>query len=213
MHSKGVKTEMWGDKLLDAHTPDGRGQGGAFRIVEDYQTSEVYNKMPATYAAAGKIPRDVAVAHWYWSIEPDGFKYYAENGLENALYGNFSGPDVKDWDLHSREKNVHGGYISHWDLLDEDNMAREGTLTNIVYSAYPFWNVGYNNHSWKTVRDLTFGYMPYFMQSLGGRAAPSLSYKDKDFIPACLRHEKKEKILYGLGIYRIEKLFLHYHTA
>ncbi len=193
LFAKGIKTEMWADKLLDAHTGDGRGHGGACSIVEDYQTSEVYNVLSATNGAIKKIPGDVILGHWYWGLEPNGFKYFAENGFKNTMFFNFEGAGVKDWEAQSREANVRGAVLSHWDLVEEDNMAREGTLTNVVFSSIPLWNENYNNTCWDYARDMTIQYMPYFMQKLGDRDLPSLSLKPKEWVHSQLRHEMKEK--------------------
>lgn len=191
---KGIRTEMFGDKLLNAHTPDGRGQGGAFRIVEDYYTSEVYNTIQPTYRAADKIPKDILIQHWYWGIEPEGYKYFQQKGL-NIIYNNFDsfGMQLRDWETLSREPNVLGGSLSHWDLVEENNMAWDGVLTDAVCSSYSLWNESYSNFSWGKTRDMTLAYMPYFMQQLRGRNLPSLSCKPKEYLSVFVRHENKEK--------------------
>ncbi len=205
--SKGIATEMWGDKLLDAHTPDGRGQGGAFRIVENYSTSEVYNTMPATWRAVGMIPKDVRIGNWYWNIEPGGFDWYARHGLRFTGYNNFFGPDVKDWEVFSRRANVLGATVSHWDLLEEENMAREGTLTNIVYSSFPMWNQGYTNESWVKVRDLTLEFMPAFAEIVGGRRSPSRSCAPREQVTAFVRHEKRDHRYMDASVVELRSYF------
>jgi hypothetical protein len=107
---------------------------------------------------------------------------------------NFSGVDVKDWEVYSRMDTVQGGSLSHWDLVEEDTMAREGILTDIVYSSWPLWNETYTNESWEHVRDLTLASLPGFMALLGGRSLPSLSFRDRERISIQLRHEIKEHL-------------------
>jgi hypothetical protein len=192
--ARGIETEMWGDKLLNAHTPDARGQGGARRVVENYSTSEIYATMPATWGAVSAIPKDVRIGNWYWRLEPGAFDWLAGHNLRRTAYMNFSGVDVKDWEVYSRMETVQGGSLSHWDLVEEDTMAREGILTDIVYSSWPLWNETYTNGSWEHVRDLTLGYMPGFMAFLGGRSLPSLSSRDGERVSIQLRHEIKDRL-------------------
>jgi hypothetical protein len=191
---RGISVEMWGDKLLDAHTPDGRGQGGAFRIVENYETSERLATMPSTWRAVDLIPKDIRVGNWYWWIEPGAFAWLARHGLHHAVYTNVWGPGLKDWRQQSRQSNVEGGTLSHWDAVDEETMARDGILANIVYSSWPLWNERYDDACWPTVRDRTIDFMPAFRAACRGRQGPVRDAAGRTAVRFPVRHEKRDQL-------------------
>jgi len=191
--ARGIEVEMFGDKLLDARTPDGRGQGGAFRIVENYETSEVYATMPATWRAVGLIPKDVLVANWYWWIEPGASDWYARHGIGSTTFMNLWGPGFRDWDVQSRKPNVKGGVVSHWDLVEEQNMAREGTLANLVWSSALLWSEGYADDGWAGIRDRTIAFLPRFRDVLAGEELPGSSLAPVDVVTFPVRHEQRDR--------------------
>jgi hexosaminidase len=208
--SKGVKTDMFGEKLLNAYTPDGRGQGGAFKVIESYEVSKIFGFRGATFPAIKKIPKDITLLQWYWGIEPTGFEQYSENGLK-GVYANFMGPNVPNWEKYSRMDNVKGAACSHWDTLEQDNMARDGYMFNIIYSSYVFWNETYNNNSYEKVRNLAIEFSQYYLQILNGKCLPSLSKRDKDTASVVVRHEQKEKYYMGTSAVEVRN-FLHTHV-
>lgn len=193
LHSKGVRVEMMSDKLLDGHTPDARGQGGAYRIVEDYETSEIYNRMPATHRAVGMIPKDIVMQHWHWGLEPYGHRQYAAHGLATSFqnFGAF-GSYPRDWAETSREPGVLGGVLTHWDLVEERTMAWDMYLTGTVFCSQLLWNGHCSQAGLYETRDRAFEYLPRCRQALGGTALPSISLGRKETTSVSLRHEKKE---------------------
>jgi hypothetical protein len=207
LYSKGISTEMCADKFLDGHSADTRGQGGAFRIVEDYTTSEIYNTMPPTYMAVGKIPKDIMMAHWHWGLEPNGHKIFATHGLDTVIQNFGAGAYVRKWDEISRHPNVHGGILTHWDLVEENNMAWDQFLTYSVDASFLLWNESYNEKNLVRYRDLTFKYMPYFRQILSGIELPSLSQRPKEYVSVLLRHEKHEKYYMSTSFVELRNYF------
>lgn len=191
--SKGVSAEMMADKLLDGHTPDARGQGGAERIIEDYATSEVYGRMPSTYRASDLIARDVLLHHWHWALEPLGNSLFADKGFRST-YHNFGafGSIPRDWDTCSRQPGVMGCVLTHWDAVDERTMAWDQYLTGTVFCSELMWNERNGEKDLGRARDLAFAYMPECRQALSGRALPSLSAGQAESVGVALRHERKE---------------------
>lgn len=208
LKGKGVAVEMAADKLLDAHTPDSRGQGGACRIVEDYETSEIYNRMPATHRALEMIPKDIVLQNWYWALEPLAHRHFADHGF-NTSYQNFGafGSLPKDWAGYSGEPGVLGGVLTHWDLVDERTMAWDMYLTETVLCAQLLWNEHVSDEGLGPARDLAFAEMPRCRQALSGQTLPSLAFGAKETVPVHLRHEKKERFYMDSSCVELRNFF------
>lgn len=139
---RGVKTAMWGDKLLDATDEGGRSCGGA-RIEMGRSTSgEPLEVMPATHTAVELMPNDVLIFHWYWSLGKHHDETFAGRKLTFA-YGNFYGYDFPDWT--TRHHQANGIVVSHWSYLAEPYLQRHSTYANLAYSAYLAWHPDHND--------------------------------------------------------------------
>ncbi|HEY8400197.1 MAG TPA: family 20 glycosylhydrolase [Cytophagaceae bacterium] len=142
---KGIKTMIWGEKLLNARGKDGRGIGGAeVRMYQawDMEKGEFLGIIPATYKAIDLVPKDLEILHWYWSIDEKLEEAFHERGLR-VTYGNYRGSKFTNW--HYRiGRGVVGGIISNWSSLREENLQRNGVLFEIVFSAQMFWNRSYD---------------------------------------------------------------------
>lgn len=161
---RGVKTMMWGDRLVNAHSEDlGENHGGAYvkiRFTETDKKVNVYGKeytvlrenwsyhadevqggtlfeMPPTYHCIGEIPKDITIMNWYHSVYQGVDDDYARAGLP-MVYGNFTS-GFKDWFRRVRAGAL-GACVSNWGAPDLRNMQRGGILFNLAHMAMMFWN-------------------------------------------------------------------------
>ncbi|MBB6731339.1 family 20 glycosylhydrolase [Cohnella zeiphila] len=137
---KGIRTMMWGDKLLNAVAKDGKKYGGA--------------GSPATYPAIDKIASDVEVMHWYWSIHREWDEQYHSRGL-SVVYGNFEGPGIPEWSRRL-SRGVKGASISNWSALNENYMQRNGIFFNMVYGCRMFWRDEYDETRFPAMAEKVF---------------------------------------------------------
>ena len=150
-----VKTMIWGEKLIDARSEDGKPIGGAEKKMYknyDEKSGEYWGTIPATYKAINLVPDDLKILHWYWAFDEKYDMDYINRGLE-VTYGNFAGSEFKGW-KERIARGARGGTISNWSTLKEENLQRNGMLFELVYSAYMFWNTNYDISKFKEVRDI-----------------------------------------------------------
>ncbi len=150
----GVKTIIWGEKLLNAYHRGYGPCGGAEYYYKSPKTGEPTHKIPATYTAIEFFPKDVKILNWYWSIDKDYDEVYLKHDLE-FIYGNFRGPEFPDWNKRIVRSRL-GAIMSNWSALKEDNLQRNGFLYNLVYSYRMFWDKEFENRTYEQLRDEAF---------------------------------------------------------
>lgn len=150
---KGIKTMIWGEKLLNASL-NGKPQGGADKPLYHPKTGEYTETIPATYKAIDLVSKDLKILHWYWGIDATYEEEYLKRGLE-VTYGNFSGPGFPDWKKRIA-RGVKGGIMSNWSTLKEENLQRNQFFFNMVYSARMFWDLSYEDSHYEAIRDAAF---------------------------------------------------------
>ncbi len=134
--ARGIRTAMWGDKLLEIHHPNGTVYGGVER------TSVRYGKtfrMPATRRCVDLVPRDVLVLDWYWSLSYDSAWMLVDKGFE-VLYGNYYGPTFREWAKHRTNPGLLGGETSLWCAPEAYAIGRNGGFHTILWSANNLWS-------------------------------------------------------------------------
>ncbi len=134
---RGVKTIMWGEKLLDARYPNGEPIGGAETRVTDEETGESRVYIPALYPCAQKLPKDIVMLGWYWEFDPEYDKVYHDNGY-TLVYGNLSVSHFERW-KERIEWGAKGGFVSNWGSNADEYMQRNNQTFELVYAAYAFW--------------------------------------------------------------------------
>ena len=131
----GVKTVIWGDKLLDAHFLSGGPCGGA-GIPDGTEGKE---GVPATFPAADLIDPDIEIFHWYWSIDRKLDLEYEKRNLK-YLFGNFGPAELPDWKKRSSASCFQGICVSNWGRTDYETMRRNGIIFDLICSACLCWN-------------------------------------------------------------------------
>lgn len=137
LDDRGVKTVMWGEKLLNAHSGreaiGGAGHGKGLA------------KVNALYPCRDLLPNDITMLHWYYVFNPDYDKVYHERGMK-MVFGNLNALDVEKWDERVRG-GAKGGYVSNWGSFGEEYMQRNLQYFALISSAYAFWHLGFGKLS------------------------------------------------------------------
>lgn len=148
LKSKGIRAMMWCEKLLYkvAKYDDIYCVEGAW--------AKPWHGIPDMGRTAGKIPTDVILLNWYWSLNSFGpNEKIIDNGYEDEkklvdygydiLYGNFDGIRLSNY--RKRISQVKGGFVSNWGSLEEEYMQRNGQNFDLTVTAYTFWSHNYDN--------------------------------------------------------------------
>ena len=135
LRERGIKTMLWGDKLLNAVSYKGVHYGGS-HIAYTTADGRKYC-VPATYEAIENIPSDIVILNWYWRLCREYDKTFLDRGFP-VLYGNFR--PLQIFDIHERmDGKIDGWCISNWSSLDPAHIQRNGIYIAIAYAASLFW--------------------------------------------------------------------------
>jgi hypothetical protein len=133
----GVRTMMWGDKLMNITTPEGRRYGGIARRRRDPATGKTWVQ-PATWKAVEKTPKDIWVLDWYWSLDPRSERNFHRHGFE-VVYGNFSPLKFPDWESRAGTPFVHGAEMSSWCGVTAYEFGHNATFYQFFPGADMLW--------------------------------------------------------------------------
>lgn len=129
LKERGIKTMMWGEKLLNAHYKrepiGGAGYGKGLA------------KVNALYPCRDLISRDVIMLHWYYVFNPEYDKVYHTRNI-TMVFGNLSVLNLNDWDKRISLGAV-GGFVSNWGSFGEEYMQRNCQYFDLISAAYAFW--------------------------------------------------------------------------
>ena len=139
LKGKDVKTIIWSEKLLDNLYFPGpgdemHGYGG---------TGDAAWDIPRLAECAGKIPKDVILLHWYWSLCSGEAETELRNMGYEMVFGNYQGLSLENY--RERSKEVFGGYVSNWGSFEEQYMQRNGQNFNLLATAWVFWSATYDS--------------------------------------------------------------------
>ena len=166
LKSKGVKTLLWGDKLLkNAKVPNAGPFGGAEIQMYMPQFHQKDGKkigiMPATYQAIDMVPKDLLILHWNWNLGENLEDEFLDKNF-NIRYGNFEGYYFSNWKEHIKKSGRRGAFISNWSSLNEVILQRNTIFFGISYAYEMFWNHNYEDGDYETIRDKTFEYLYHY---------------------------------------------------
>ncbi len=148
---RGIRTMIWGEKLLNAYFKDGTPIGGS-RKEPDRPGATVSECQEAIYPAIDLVDRSVEILHWYWSIDRDLEQAYFKRGLR-VVFGNFSGPAIVDW--KRRHQSVDGLVISNWGTADRVTLQRNGIFFELMYASALAWNARLDSGDYPEIRNWT----------------------------------------------------------
>ena len=187
---------IWGDKLLNAHFPNGIGCGGAEINCDEEHN---YEHIEATYKAIDMIPHDLQIMHWYWSIDRDLENEFHRRGMPVVL-GNLSLRNLPDWKKRSNCGKFIGICVSNWGNTDFRTLQRNAMFFDIASASAWCWNNKLDSDDYKSVRDWTIEEL-YFVrcQMQDGNSIEiahtcDVKQKFKFFFDGCFVDEEKDTI-------------------
>lgn len=132
--SKGIKTAIWGDHLLESVT------GKGFRI---WKSSTGYEyKIPGALKpeqVISSVPKDVLIFNWFWD-DINNDRQLSEFGFRQ-VYGNLR-PDIDKWQERKTITGVMGGAPSSWAATTELNIGKD-QLFDFLGCANLLWSPHY----------------------------------------------------------------------
>ncbi len=138
--SRGVKTALWGDMLLESV----RGLGLKRHVAPDGFVYYTPGGMTPEQVQR-LIPKDCLIFNWFWEEdpgEPGGNAKLNEDTLEKMgfqqIYGNFE-PTITDYETRRRRSTLLGGAPSAWFATNEIGFGKELMATFLGCSGI-LWN-------------------------------------------------------------------------
>lgn len=141
--SKGVKTMIWCDKLMNVETEDGQNFGGALnRIYDGWSTkNELLAVLRPTWQARNMIPKDIICMNWFWSY---GEKYDSEIEEFPVVFGNFRGYGMNNFKKRCGS-NCTGGMCSDWGATSPVYLQRNCIYIGMAYNDRLYWDESYDD--------------------------------------------------------------------
>ena len=152
LKEKGVRTMMWGEKLIKAVSEKGRHYGGWYS-PKTYPNGVVF-QVPDMYECADKMPKDVTYLNWYWSFGTHHDRIFHDHGYP-MLFGNFNAIKCKDF-RQRIDWGCLGGFVSNWGSNEDEYMQRNQQYHTLIGTAYAFWSATYDSDACKKLDDRTF---------------------------------------------------------
>jgi len=128
---RGIRTMLWGDKLMKCVLPDGKRHGGSAKRQKDPGTGKWWIQ-PPTWESADMIADDVIICDWFWGLDRESERNFRKHGFE-TFYGNFSPLRFDNWERRSNVPYVHGAEMSTWCEVS----AKEFGHNNTFYQFFP----------------------------------------------------------------------------
>ena len=132
LKNRGIKTMIWGEKLLNAYSKTGKDWGGAHRKIYN-RKGEFLHEVPAIYPAIDKIPTDIVILHWYYYVRQHFEQELLDHGFP-VIYGNYN-PEGMYQFQERMAKGIGGFFISNWSKLNREHMQRNGIFAHMAYGA------------------------------------------------------------------------------
>ena len=139
LKENGIRTLMWGDKLLNGYTKNGNAEGGALRPMKHYVTGKWSGLfIPPTYTAIDMIPSDIKIVHWFWNINRNLENDFLSRGME-VIFGNFDPKGIPEFKKRI-ENGVGGAITSSWGAVDAVHMQRNSMYYNAAFIGALMWD-------------------------------------------------------------------------
>lgn len=130
LKARGIRTYMWGEKLLNAHYKEHRIGGAGHGKGEA--------KVPSLWQSRDLLPRDITYLHWYWQFNEDYDNIYHERSMR-TLFGNLNAMALKNFRARVR-RGIRGGFVSNWGSFDAEYMQRNQQYLSLLAAAYAFFS-------------------------------------------------------------------------
>ena len=199
---RGIRTMMWGEKLLPVITKEGKHNGGAGgRRISS--TGKEYDPLPMLFYCQDLLPRDIIMLHWYSAF---GIQYdyvYHTHGYP-VVFGNMSAGSVEEW-RRRRELGIKGGTCSNWGSNQPIYLQRNNQYYNLVFGAYALWSPTYDNDQLSQIKRATFTECFHLKNGKADRGVIALTHTTDYFVPYHPFYDGMfiERETYFLGRYRV----------
>ncbi len=150
---RGIRTMMWGEKLLPVITKEGKHYGGTGGRRID-SSGKKFETLPIIFYCQDMLPRDIIMLHWYAAF---GIQYdyvYHTHGYP-VVFGNMSAASIEEW-RRRRELGIKGGACSNWGSNNPIYMQRNKQYFSLVFGAHALWSSEYDNDQLSQVKRATF---------------------------------------------------------
>ena len=173
---KGVRTIMWGEKLLNAYRGDEPiGGAGVDRINEH----GLHTYVPPLYKCAEKLPRDIFMLNWYWEFGAHLDEAYISNGYKFA-YGNLYGSSHLDKWKERLAGGTLGGAVSNWGSFNKEAMQRNMQNTSLFTYSYILCSKTYDSDQIDALTERVAEYMyKRYLSSLGDNPIEIENYTEE----------------------------------
>ena len=152
LKARGVRTAMWGDKLLPVVTVKGRTYGGAGNAATHWPGEKIY--IPETYYCQYLLPRDILMFNWYYCFGLQTDFVYHTHGYP-TVFGNMSATNVQYW-RERRKFGVLGGSFSNWGSYHPEYMQRNNQFYQMISGAFILWSETYEDSRRGEVMEKSF---------------------------------------------------------
>lgn len=138
LKQKNIKAIMWCEKMFgDVYIKEGDA------LIPVGGTGDPKADIPRLAECAGRIPQDITLLQWYWSLCTEKMEQEVVDMGYKMLYGNYRAIALKDYQRRSRLTD--GGYVSNWGSVEEEYMQRNGQNYSLITTAFIFWNSEYDD--------------------------------------------------------------------
>lgn len=178
---RGIRTIVWGDKLLNYIGKNGYDHGGRERINYNWKHHRP-EVMKATWRAVDMLPEDLIIQDWYHSldnIDTGSQDFFAQRGMQ-VIYGNFEGlrssenGSFSDLSQRMHRPNVLGAELSLWQETSSRGIAMRGNLQRYLDVADILWNEKYSHKDQVETGNIIAYLYPGARDRLDGRIPPSV---------------------------------------
>ena len=133
LDQKGVRTSMWGEKLLNSYDHNGNPVGGT---GNRYEKNGGICEIPDLYPCRDLLPEGILYIHWYWVFDDSYDNVYHERKFDMA-FGNLYVIQLKKW-KDRINRGAKGGWIGNWGGSEDEYMQRNCQYFDLLAGAYAF---------------------------------------------------------------------------
>jgi len=128
-----------------------------------------------TPAAIDRIPKDIVMLDfiWYFHMDKDIEDNLLAEGFE-VIMGNMYSSHYPRYESRIRKAGMRGAQVSAWVATEEESLAREGKLYDLLYSAQMLWSESYTGHARYSYDQVISARLPHLREQMRGVRYPSL---------------------------------------
>lgn len=149
---RGIRTAMWGEKLLPVVTQNGSVFGGSGNC--ELHPTDHPRHVPPTFYCQCLLPKDILMIHWYYSFGMQHDFVYHTHGYE-MVFGNMSAEKIPYW-RDRRKYGAKGGMCSNWGSNHPEYLQRNNQYSHLIFGAFAMWSAAYDSNQQNEVLAKTY---------------------------------------------------------